>query len=142
MSVSLDEAFYAIHAALSTAWPQIDPTVPMVFLNTNSQHDPAGAPFVLVRVEWTGGEQVSLGSPGDNLVRRYGNVWFDAFVPIGVGQEAPLKYANDAANILECESLGEIVFMAMEPGAGSSGTDDGLYYGQSVNVPFYHDDRR
>jgi hypothetical protein len=142
MSTGLDAAYRAIKTRAEAQWPAIEPGVPMAFQNAGFQRDPSGAAWILLRVDWSGGEQASIGAPLQRLVRRYGQIWLDCFAPIGAGDEAPLKLATEAALIFECQEFDGVVCEAMAPGAGASDSDDGLYFGESVNIPFYYDEER
>lgn len=114
--------------------------MPLAFENVNYQRDAGGAAFLVAEVMWSGGESASVGAPGNNLVRRYGNIWFHAFISVGTDVDRALEIAQHAARIFENQDFSGVVCSAMEPGAGQSGSDDGLYFGQSVNVPFFYDE--
>ena len=114
--------------------------MPLAFESVGYQRDPAGTAFLVVEVVWSGGEPASIGSPGNNLVRRRGSIWFHAMIPVGTDVDRALEIAQHAATIFENQDFGGVTCTAMEPGGGESGTDDGLYYGQSVSVSFFHDE--
>lgn len=139
--MTLATAYAAIRTKLTAEWPALEPAVPLGWENTGFQRDPSGSAFLILEVQWSGGESASVGAPGNNLVRRYGNIWLHAFVPVGQDVDRALEIAGKASVIFEQQDFGGLVCDAMSPGAGESGTDDGLYYGQSVNVPFFYDER-
>jgi len=132
--------YAAVRSRIVASWAALEPTVPLAFESVGYQRDPAGTAFLIVEVQWSGGEPASIGSPGNNLVRRYGSIWFHAFIPVGTSVDRALEIVQHAASIFENQSFGGVICTAMEPGAGESGSDDGLYYGQSVQIPFFHDE--
>lgn len=138
--MSLDTAFNDIKNRIEGLWPAIEPSVPLAFLDSGYQRDLTGAEFLVVEVEWSGGEGVTIGAPGSNLARRDGFIRLHALVLVGTGQGRPMQIAARAAAIFEDQQFGEVVCWSMEPGGGNSGTDDGLYFGQSVDVPFRIDE--
>lgn len=138
--MSLSSAYAAIKTRLQLLWPGTEPLVPLAFENVGYERDPAGSAFLVVELQWSGGEPASIGAPGNNLVRRFGNIWFHAFIPVGIDVDRALEIAQHAAGIFENQDISGVQCSAMEPGAGQSGSDDGLYFGQSVNVPFFYDE--
>jgi len=136
--LSLDTVFAAIKSRIVAQWPAIEPTVPLAY--PNDLVEAVGDEYLLVDVVWSGGDPVTIGAPGGNRVRRYGNIWLHAFTVAGSGQVRAFVIAAKAARVFEEQDFGSIVCSAMEPGAGQSGTDDGRWYGQSVNIPFWFDE--
>lgn len=136
--MSLDTVYADIKARIEAQWPALEPTVPIAY--PNDLVEPTGDEYLLVDVVWSGGDPVTIGAPGGNRVRRYGNIWLHAFIATGNGQSRAFVIAAKAAKVFEEQDFVSIVCSAMEPGAGQSGTDDGRWYGQSVNIPFWFDE--
>jgi len=135
--MSLDSAYALIRARFISQWQTIEPTVSYGFPNENFQRDPGGGEFIIMEVKWLGGEGMTIGVPGFNRARRDGRVTLHCFVPIGTGQSRAMQMGSRAASIFEDQDLGGgVVFEAMMPGGGESGTDDGLYYGEAVDIPY------
>ncbi len=147
--MSLDAAYDAIRARIEAAWPGIEPTVPLAFKNENFQPprstDTKGTPlpWVLIDVKWSPGPPsglASIGAPGANFSRRGGNIWCHAFVAQGTGEARAMQLAAEAGGVFEQQDFNPVDCWSILPGGDNSGTEDGLYYGQSVAVPFWIDD--
>jgi hypothetical protein len=137
--MSLDTVFAAIQARIEAAWPTIEPTVPLAYPNAVSR--PEASEFLLVDVTWVGGIPTTIGAPGANRVRRDGYIWLHAFITAGTGNQVrAFQIASRAATIFEEQNFADVVCIAMEPGGGQSGTEDGRWYGQSVAIPFWFDE--
>lgn len=140
----LEDAVTAIRDRAESLWPGIDPTVPLSWDNAtfDGPVDPVTGdpmPFVVFDVVWTGGEFITVGSPGYNLARREGHIWAYAFIARGVGQIRAHQLIARAAGMFEGETFGGLWCEAAMPG-GSVSSESGNYYGQSVAIPFIFDE--
>lgn len=141
--MTLDDVILAIRSRAETLWPAIEPTVPLAFESENFEKpigpDQNPLPFVIVDPQWVGGEFVSVGSPGSNITRREGIIWIHAMIPQGTGVSRAHQLAARAGSMFEGVDFSGIVCWGMAPG-GAADEEDGLYFGQSVEIPFYYDE--
>ena len=93
--MSLDTVFAAIQSRIAAQWPAIEPTVPLAY--PNDLVEAVGDEYLLVDVVWSGGDPVTIGAPGANRVRRYGNIWLHAFIAAGSGQARAFVIVAKAA---------------------------------------------
>lgn len=100
----------------------------------------APAPFVLLEVEWLDGEQMSIGAPGANLVRRRGEILLHVLVPEGTGTATAETHAGTLAGIFECQTFSGVRCHAAQPGVADARAEDGSYFGRSIAVPFEYDE--
>lgn len=143
-STSYEAAVTAIRERAEALWPGVEPAVTLGWENEAfaMPTDPATArplPCVVIDVVWTGGDFMTIGSPGYNLARREGHVWAYAFIPRGTGQIRAHQLAARAARLFEGQDFDGVVCEAAMPG-GPVSSEDGNYYGQSVSVPFQYDE--
>lgn len=142
--MTLDVAVAAIRARSDALWPGIEPAVPISWPNEpfDKPVDPVTStplPFVVVEIMWNPITDGSIGSPGSNLARRFGHIWFYAFIPESVGEARAHQLASEAAGMFELQNFGTVVCEFAEP-SGPAKPDDGNYFGQTVSVPFYFDE--
>jgi hypothetical protein len=140
--LSISTAVSDVHTKIESEWPSLESTVPLAYPNALLQPPSTTAEYLVVEVSWAGGAPATIGAPGNNRARRDGWIWLHAFVRAGKGDVRAFEIAAKAATIFEEKDFGAagLVCSAMEPGAGQSGSTDGLWYGQSVAIPFFFDE--
>jgi hypothetical protein len=123
------DRFRALWTATPVKYPDEDLELP---------RDDAGnaLPFMAIEIIWTGGANIAIGAPGSTLKRYGGHVWLSAFVRRGSGIAAAHANAAAAALLFENQDFGEVSCQAAEPGGGGSAEEHGLYWRESVSVPF------
>jgi hypothetical protein len=116
----LGAAVAAIRARAESLWPGVEAAVPLAWPNETFERPLSDRgtpePFVTVEVKWNGGEFVSIGAPGSNRVRREGQVWAFAFIPVGMGEGRAHQLAGEMGSIFEGQDFSGIVCWGMEPG--------------------------
>lgn len=141
--MALQDAVAAIRVRGESLWPALEPAVVLIWPNERFQRPANGSgqpsPFVRIEVRWSGGDYMSIGAPGDNLVRREGHIWCYAFIPIHTGEARAHQLVAEAAGMFEGEDFSGIVCAAMMPG-GDVDSEEGNYFGQSGAVPFDYDE--
>lgn len=142
--MSLSSAVTAIRARAESLWPGLEPDVPLAWPNEafekpidSSTKGPL--PFVMIETRWSGGEFVSIGSPGSNLARREGHIWIFAFIGQATGEGRAHQLIAEASGMFEGADFSGVVCQASEPG-GDTRSDDGNYFGQAAAVPFNFDE--
>lgn len=138
--MSYDLAVTAIQQRFEALWVATEPTVPICFENEAFNPPKPRAEWIMLRVDWTGGDFITIGAPGNNVTRRLGHIWVHAFIPSGTGGVTRAhKMASEAGTIFEGQDFSGVVCEGAMPG-GPAGSEDGAYYGQSVAIPFYYDE--
>ena len=127
----------AIKARLDELWTF--PSVPVTKLGEPFTPPEPPSPWVLIDIEWTGGEGMSIGSPGSNRKRRKGNINFIAMVPSWTGFGVADYYAGQAAALFESVDFSGIVCETAEP-RGDVTAESGDWRGRLVTVPFHYDE--
>lgn len=94
-------------------------------------------PFVWAEITGLNSEITSMGAPGQNWLKDDGFVRLHIMVPFGAALETPYAIADTLAGLFRIASpidgLQTFAPTKPEPGAES---DDGLYYGVSISVPY------
>lgn len=121
-------------------WPTTEPDVPLDLQNRGFRPPKPPGAFISLRVHWTTGDFLTIGSPGDNLVRREGLIWLYAYVPTGVdGIVRAHQLAAEGAAIFEGQNFEGVLCGAIAPG-GPVESEDGNYTGTSCAIPFSFDE--
>ena len=139
---SLSDAVSAIRGRMETLWPES--SVMLAWPNENfslpsSVEDGNPQSWVLVEVRWNPLNEGSIGSPGSNLARRFGHIWFYCFVPQGSGESRCHQLLSEAAAIFENADFSNVVCEGFEPG-GIAETENGNFFGLAGSVPFNFDE--
>jgi len=139
--MSLGTAVSAIRSRMETQWT--DPTVMLIWPNENALPASAvdGGPqaWMMIEVRWNPENEGSIGAPGNNLARRFGHIWFYAFVPQGVGETLCHGLLSTAAAIFENADFNNVVCEGFEPG-GEAEAENGNFFGLAGAVPFNYDE--
>jgi hypothetical protein len=143
--MSLDTVVDAVKARFESLWPSLEASVPVAWYNEdedwkgNPLPPSRPQPWIMIRVRWNGGEFISIGAPGSNLARRYGNIWVYVFVPRGSGEGHAHRLVAEASSIFEGQDFSGLVCQGMSPG-GDVESEDGMYSGHSAAIPFDYDE--
>jgi hypothetical protein len=139
--MALQNAVAAIRGRIESLWPE--PAVGLTWPNENfslpSADDGTPQSWMLVEIRWNPMNEGSIGSPGSNLARRFGHIWFYAFVPQGSGESRCHQLLSEAAAIFENADFNNVVCEGFEPG-GQAETENGNFFGLAGAVPFWFDE--
>lgn len=99
------------------------------------------APFLALRVDWTGGESVSVDGARR---RRYGLIWLIAFVRAGADPAEARDLIDRAAAVFDLADFAGVSCETAAPGgeaeAAAVGKVAGSYYGEAASIPFTVDE--
>jgi len=136
----VDDAQALIRSTLDTGWATTEKRYPNEDINPPRNKDGAAAPFVLLEFLDAADEQMSIGSPGNNLFRRSGTCFVHVLVPRGTGDGTALLYAQDIGALFRGRDLGGVTCEGASIGGGGPGDDTGNYWRRSVAIDFWFDD--
>lgn len=115
------------NGASPVAWPDVEFTIPEAEI------------WVRFNCQENGGQQVSMGDPGNNRFRRFGIVTVQVFAPRGDASKNARAKASTARDLFTgAQSTGGVTFYDVS--ARQIGDDGNGFYQINVFAPFYYDE--
>lgn len=141
MELSLAEAKRAIALRFKTEWALLYTANEVPFCIENEHFveppmvQPSGDAQYWIRLSFrpSDGGQLTLGSPGTRIFRRFGMIWVQIFGPVNVGTEGIDLIAGQVLGIFE-----GVAFSGIDPNGNANPQsigDDGRWYEVAVTIP-------
>ena len=137
--MTLDVAHAAIRQRFATIWDAGPPQPAVQYPNVEFTA-PDDASWVRLIISTSGNERASLGDPGNNVDRNFGQVTMQIFTLAGVGEGEALGLADKAKGVFrDWEDAVSGVRFLVPPYARLVG-GEGKWYQINVVAPFQFDD--
>lgn len=130
----------AVKARLGPTWSSIDGTaVPVFDINTVGQAPADGSPFIEVQFPVARRNNISVGAPGDNVVREDGGFRIILNVARGLGIEQGMGWADELGSFFANKQFDGVNTWQADPPILDNSNDAGNYETLAVIVDFYFD---
>lgn len=101
-------------------------------------------PFIAMMFPFAIEEQASVGAPGNNVFREFGNFQVLVFVESGVGMDTLLTLGEQVRNLLRGQRIDDVQIDAVNPMSyaedqSSIEVGGGNWYRRIINVDYYND---
>ncbi len=140
--MSSDTIYTAVHDYLSLQWTSTPIAWENEAFTPPIANDGSPMPFLIVEIEGTGYDQMSIGSGGSatELWRESGTVFGHVLVPAGTGSTVARQLATAFITLLRGLRLPPNVrFQSMSIGAGQTGSENGALWGMTAWADWIRD---
>lgn len=126
----------AVNAYLAANWTAL----PVIGPNPPSNARPSGrGSFVAVQYPVANREQITVGAPGQNVLREEGAIRLVVHVNVGEGVDQALTRADELSALFTNKRFSGVETFAASPGAFDDRNEDSGYYRVSLVVPYTYD---
>jgi hypothetical protein len=125
----------AVSARLAALWS----TTPVVVDDTTGQGTPDGAPYVTVEYPLSRENQITIGSPGNNVWREDGAIRLVLVNPTGSGLVAPLATMDQLRALFRGKQFAGVTTFAPSPPVVDPTNYQGGRFKVTSAVPYYFD---
>lgn len=105
----------------------------------NKEAAPPAAPFLMVQYPVAEEQQITVGSPGNNVFREEGAIRLVLQVKRGSGLDEWAGWMNELRALFRGKQFGGVTTYAPSPEVLDDRNDDGLYWALSCAIPYKYD---
>ncbi len=98
-----------------------------------------GSPYIVVQYPYCNSQQISIGSPGDNLWRDEGTIRIVIHVMRNAGATQGRAWADQIADLFRGKDFTVLQTQAPSAAVSDDRSSDGPYYVLAFVIPYRHD---
>ena len=125
----------AVKARVAANWTH----APVFDLNDEEEAPADGSPYLVILYPVSDSEQMSIGSPGNNLHRESGVIRFLLYSGRGEGIDTAVQWAWELANLFRQQVFSGVRTLSPASPTIDDRNDVGNYYVFPVTVPYQFD---